>query len=145
MSCVLQGFPDLRLAVLVGDPKQLPATVISKLAQEHGYVRSLQERLHACGVPMHMLDTQYRMHPEISLHPAAAFHGGKVRISPHRIADHSYTISVCVNAFPRSSACARWLVWPCERSCKTDLLCSTHPAAPTCALCPSGRVSGPTT
>lgn len=44
-SIVLAGFPRLRAMVLVGDHKQLPATVISQLAKEHGYGRSLFERL----------------------------------------------------------------------------------------------------
>lgn len=55
-----QAFPGLSQLVLVGDPKQLPATVISQLAADKGYARSLFQRLQSCGVPVSLLDTQYR-------------------------------------------------------------------------------------
>lgn len=44
-SIVIAGFPQLRAMVLVGDHKQLPATVISQSSKNHGYGRSLFERL----------------------------------------------------------------------------------------------------
>ncbi|XP_047150523.1 probable helicase MAGATAMA 3 isoform X2 [Vigna umbellata] len=50
---------------LVGDPAQLPATVISDIAKNHGYGTSLFERLMEAGYPVKMLKTQYRMHPEV--------------------------------------------------------------------------------
>lgn len=37
---------------LVGDPSQLPATVISDAAREHGYDTSLFQRLQAAGHPV---------------------------------------------------------------------------------------------
>ncbi|KAK7260354.1 hypothetical protein RIF29_26329 [Crotalaria pallida] len=49
---------------LVGDPAQLPATVISDVAKNHGYSTSLFERLKLAGYPVIMLKTQYRMHPK---------------------------------------------------------------------------------
>src|SRR5688572_24180471 len=54
--------------ILVGDPKQLPPTVLSQSAAKFGYDQSLFVRMqqnHPQSV--HLLDTQYRMHPEISL------------------------------------------------------------------------------
>ncbi|KAF1916828.1 SEN1 N terminal-domain-containing protein [Ampelomyces quisqualis] len=65
--------------ILVGDPKQLPPTVFSKAAQGYQYEQSLFVRMqknHPNDV--HLLDTQYRMHPEISLFPSRAFYDGKL-------------------------------------------------------------------
>ena len=64
---------------LVGDPIQLPATVISKRAVSHGYDVSLFKRLQAAGYPVQVLDTQYRMHPEICRFPSNQFYGGGVK------------------------------------------------------------------
>ncbi|KAG2399306.1 helicase MAGATAMA 3 [Vigna angularis] len=60
---------------LVGDPAQLPATVISDIAKNHGYGTSLFERLMEAGYPVKMLKTQYRMHPEIRSFPSGEFYG----------------------------------------------------------------------
>jgi senataxin len=61
---------------LVGDPKQLPATVISTVAQDSGYGTSMFERLQKAGYPVKMLKTQYRMHPEIRSFPSKQFYEG---------------------------------------------------------------------
>ncbi|KAI1181291.1 SEN1 N terminal-domain-containing protein [Nemania sp. FL0916] len=61
--------------ILVGDPKQLPPTVLSQSAALFGYDQSLfvrMQRNHPDDV--HLLDTQYRMHPEISLFPSYEFY-----------------------------------------------------------------------
>lgn len=50
-----------RNCILVGDPLQLPATVISRRAVDLGYSRSLFARLEACGFPSHMLSEQVWM------------------------------------------------------------------------------------
>ncbi|KAL2263133.1 hypothetical protein VTK26DRAFT_8031 [Humicola hyalothermophila] len=63
--------------ILVGDPKQLPPTVLSQSAAKYGYDQSLFVRMqknHAKDV--HLLDTQYRMHPEISRFPSKEFYEG---------------------------------------------------------------------
>ncbi|KAL9131949.1 MAG: hypothetical protein Q9217_000229 [Psora testacea] len=65
--------------ILVGDPKQLPPTVLSREAARFQYEQSLFVRMqanHPCDV--HLLDTQYRMHPEISLFPSSSFYDGKL-------------------------------------------------------------------
>lgn len=65
--------------ILVGDPKQLPPTVLSQSAARFGYDQSLfvrMQRNHPQNV--HLLDTQYRMHPEISAFPSAEFYEGKL-------------------------------------------------------------------
>ncbi|CAI6264635.1 unnamed protein product [Periconia digitata] len=65
--------------ILVGDPKQLPPTVFSKEAAKFQYEQSLFVRMqknHPNDV--HLLDTQYRMHPEISLFPSQTFYDGRL-------------------------------------------------------------------
>ncbi|KAK4125016.1 hypothetical protein N657DRAFT_632934 [Parathielavia appendiculata] len=63
--------------ILVGDPKQLPPTVLSQSAARYGYDQSLFVRMyknHAKDV--HLLDMQYRMHPDISKFPSKEFYEG---------------------------------------------------------------------
>ena len=67
--------------VLVGDPQQLPATVMAKRELIGNYERSLFERLEHCGVPVHTLDVQYRMHPAISVFPRLQFYQGILKDS----------------------------------------------------------------
>ncbi|XP_057503084.1 probable helicase MAGATAMA 3 isoform X1 [Actinidia eriantha] len=61
---------------LVGDPVQLPATVISPVAEKFGYGMSLFKRFQRAGYPVVMLKTQYRMHPEIRSFPSREFYNG---------------------------------------------------------------------
>lgn len=68
-----------RQLVLVGDHCQLPPTVLSTRAEEEGLGVPLFSRMVACGVPPFMLDTQYRMHPGISMFPSDLFYGGKLK------------------------------------------------------------------
>ncbi|KAI1454093.1 SEN1 N terminal-domain-containing protein [Annulohypoxylon moriforme] len=77
--------------ILVGDPKQLPPTVLSQSAARYGYDQSLfvrMQRNHPDDI--HLLDTQYRMHPEISLFPSQEFYerrlldGGDMRKLRHQ-------------------------------------------------------------
>ncbi|XP_012495286.1 PREDICTED: probable helicase senataxin [Propithecus coquereli] len=67
--------------VLVGDPKQLPPTVISMKAQEYGYDQSMMARFYKLleenveqnmigRLPILQLTVQYRMHPDICLFPS---------------------------------------------------------------------------
>ncbi|KAJ7749093.1 P-loop containing nucleoside triphosphate hydrolase protein [Mycena maculata] len=64
-----------RHLALIGDHKQLPPVITSPEAQALGLGRSLFERLTEEGViPSIMLDTQYRMHPSISLFPSSEFY-----------------------------------------------------------------------
>jgi hypothetical protein len=65
--------------MIVGDPKQLPATVMSQHAKARGLAKSLQERLMLDeNRPYTMLNVQYRMRPEISRFPSKMFYEGGI-------------------------------------------------------------------
>lgn len=69
--------------IMVGDPNQLPPTVISQEAAKLKYEQSLFVRMfqqHKDEVSM--LDTQFRMHPDISLFPSKEFYQGKLKDGP---------------------------------------------------------------
>ena len=63
-------------AILVGDPQQLPATIFNVSGRTTKFDRSLFQRLEEAGHEVHLLDTQYRMHPKISAFPRHIFYGG---------------------------------------------------------------------
>lgn len=66
--------------LLVGDTKQLPATVISQKARKLGYDRSLMWRLiEDCKQHHMMLTIQYRMHPAIRQWPSKQFYRDKLQ------------------------------------------------------------------
>ena len=71
-----------RRLILVGDPKQLPATVFSEPATQHNYEQSLFHRLQRGGHQVALLTTQYRMLPQISRFPAARFYKGALDDAP---------------------------------------------------------------
>ncbi|KAL8154187.1 LOW QUALITY PROTEIN: hypothetical protein V2J09_011947 [Rumex salicifolius] len=65
-STIPLQLPGLQHAILIGDEKQLPAMVQSKLAEDAIFGRSLFERLTLLSKNRHILNVQYRMHPSIS-------------------------------------------------------------------------------
>ncbi|PIN13525.1 tRNA-splicing endonuclease positive effector (SEN1) [Handroanthus impetiginosus] len=67
---------------LVGDPVQLPATVISPVAEKFGYGMSLFKRFQMAGYPVQMLKTQYRMNPEIRSFPSREFYNEALEDGP---------------------------------------------------------------
>lgn len=69
---------SLKCIILVGDHKQLPATVRSSRSQQLGYQTSLFERLIKSNFCSTMLNIQYRMHPKISKWPAKHFYRSKL-------------------------------------------------------------------
>ncbi|KAL6882577.1 hypothetical protein ACP4OV_011267 [Aristida adscensionis] len=75
--------PGIRLAIFIGDECQLPALVKSKMSETAGFGRSLFERLSSLGYSKHLLDVQYRMHPEISRFPVANFYESKISDGPN--------------------------------------------------------------
>lgn len=65
--------------ILVGDPKQLPPTVLSQSAARYGYDQSLFVRMQQSHPgDVHLLDMQYRMHPHISMFPSREFYEGRL-------------------------------------------------------------------
>ena len=78
-ECLIPLVCNPKKCLLVGDTKQLPATVISPLATKLNFGRSLMGRLiEECGVVPTLLNTQYRMHAEIRKWPSQQFYGGKL-------------------------------------------------------------------
>jgi senataxin len=66
--------------IMVGDPKQLPPTVFSKEAAKFQYEQSLFVRMQNNNPDdVHLLDTQYRMHPDISTFPSRTFYDGLLK------------------------------------------------------------------
>jgi len=87
MYIPFQFRPQRLLAV--GDPRQLPATVMSSIAADRGLSKSLHERLmYDAGYPHIMLDVQYRMKPAISQFPSRYFYDGKVQDGPNVVSDN---------------------------------------------------------
>ena len=69
--------------ILVGDPKQLPPTVLSREAARFQYEQSLFVRMQINHPKdIHLLNTQYRMHPEISVFPSNVFYDSKLLDGP---------------------------------------------------------------
>mmetsp|Transcript_5810 Transcript_5810/g.17550 ORF Transcript_5810/g.17550 Transcript_5810/m.17550 type:complete len:595 (-) Transcript_5810:1732-3516(-) len=68
---------------MVGDPAQLPATVISQASHKYKYNRSLFNRFQLCKYPIHLLETQYRMHPSITRWPSKQFYQGQLVDAPN--------------------------------------------------------------
>lgn len=69
--------------ILVGDPNQLPPTVLSQTAQGFAYEQSIFNRIQAV-MPdvVYLLSVQYRMHPEISHFPSQYFYQGRLENGP---------------------------------------------------------------
>ncbi|XP_043497222.1 helicase sen1 [Polistes fuscatus] len=70
--------------ILVGDPNQLPATIISQEAKKYGLDQSLFFRIQNAfqkmkDNPIIMLNTQYRMAHAISYWPNKFFYGGQLK------------------------------------------------------------------
>ncbi|KAG7443042.1 uncharacterized protein BT62DRAFT_953934 [Guyanagaster necrorhizus] len=69
--------------VMVGDPQQLPPTVLSTEATKYMYNQSLFVRLQRSRPEaVHLLSIQYRMHPEISRLPSRLFYNGRLLDGP---------------------------------------------------------------
>mmetsp|Transcript_7157 Transcript_7157/g.31626 ORF Transcript_7157/g.31626 Transcript_7157/m.31626 type:complete len:1093 (+) Transcript_7157:684-3962(+) len=69
----------VRRCMMVGDPQQLPATIFSTGSTMISYGISLLERLVKAGTPVLLLDTQYRMHPAISMFPSKHFYNSRLQ------------------------------------------------------------------
>ncbi len=76
VACLVPLQFDARRCVLVGDPQQLPPTVLSAAAAKMQYTQSLFARMQTAGVVPTLLQTQYRMHPLIRAFPSDYFYRG---------------------------------------------------------------------
>ncbi|XP_008543422.2 uncharacterized protein LOC103568236 [Microplitis demolitor] len=102
---------NINKLILVGDPQQLPPTVLSQKAKENGYNQSLFARAQKIfesenniyfDNPVVMLDTQYRMVEAISQWPNRYFYKGAIKnaasvrssnFHDYRVLNHSYSQS----------------------------------------------------
>ena len=76
---------NIKQSILIGDPKQLPPTIKSYKVEKCGYGKSLFERIQE-GSPsseIYLLNTQYRMHPDISKLSSKCFYEGKIIDGPN--------------------------------------------------------------
>ncbi|KAF9220939.1 hypothetical protein BS17DRAFT_786249 [Gyrodon lividus] len=72
--------------IMVGDPQQLPPTVLSQEACKFHYNQSLFVRLQKHRPEaVHLLSIQYRMHPEISQLPSRLFYQGRLLDGPDMV------------------------------------------------------------
>ncbi|XP_077261101.1 putative helicase senataxin isoform X2 [Temnothorax americanus] len=103
-SCEAETLIPLMLGVntlvLVGDPNQLPATILSQRAKKLGLDQSLFSRMQNVfesqpNSPIIMLDTQYRMDYAISYWPNRHFYSGKLKNAAEcriKFPFHSYRV-----------------------------------------------------
>lgn len=72
-----------RKCVMVGDPNQLPPTVLSQAAANLHYEKSLFVRMYNQSKSrVHLLNVQFRMHPDIAKFPSEEFYHGEVTTGP---------------------------------------------------------------
>ncbi|KAF8645168.1 hypothetical protein AX16_007996 [Volvariella volvacea WC 439] len=73
--------------IMVGDPQQLPPTVLSQEACRYEYNQSLFVRLQKQRPEaVYLLSIQYRMHPDISRFPSQVFYDGRLQDGPNMAA-----------------------------------------------------------
>ena len=78
ISTLIPFMQNIDKVILVGDHKQLPATVHSDNADKTRYNRSLYERLIDNDIPRFMLKIQYRMHSMIREFPSVQFYDNEL-------------------------------------------------------------------
>ncbi|KAF6174660.1 hypothetical protein GIB67_006312 [Kingdonia uniflora] len=88
-SVVPLQLPGVKHAILIGDERQLPAMVKSKISEKADFGRSLFQRLVILGQRKHLLNIQYRMHPSISIFPNSEFYDKQISDAPN-VKDSSY-------------------------------------------------------
>ncbi|KAI4299682.1 hypothetical protein L6164_033116 [Bauhinia variegata] len=82
-SIIPLQLPGLKNVILIGDERQLPAVVKSKISNDAKFGRSLFERLVLLGCRKHLLNVQYRMHPSISSFANREFYDGLLSDAPN--------------------------------------------------------------
>lgn len=79
LSAIIPLRYGCKKCIMVGDPNQLPPTVLSQKAASFNYEQSLFVRMqnnHKDAI--YLLNTQYRMHPDISKFPSREFYKSKL-------------------------------------------------------------------
>lgn len=75
LSAIIPLRYGCRKCIMVGDPNQLPPTVLSQAAASFNYEQSLFVRMQKMyPESVYLLDVQYRMHPAISKFPSSEFY-----------------------------------------------------------------------
>lgn len=83
LSAIIPLRYGCKKCVMVGDPNQLPPTVLSQKAASFNYEESLFVRMQRNNPnSIYLLDVQYRMHPEISRFPSLEFYKSKLSDGP---------------------------------------------------------------
>lgn len=83
LSAIIPLRYGCKKCIMVGDPNQLPPTVLSQKAASYKYEESLFVRMQqAHPESVYLLDVQYRMHPAISRFPSAQFYNNKLADGP---------------------------------------------------------------
>lgn len=79
LSAIIPLRYGCKKCVMVGDPNQLPPTVLSQRAASLKYEESLFVRMQRNNPNLvYLLDVQYRMHPEISQFPSLEFYNSRL-------------------------------------------------------------------
>ena len=78
-ECMVPAVRGAKQIILVGDQCQLGPVVMCKKAAAAGLSQSLFVRLLECGIRPIRLDTQYRMHPALSVFPSTFFYEGTIQ------------------------------------------------------------------
>lgn len=92
--------------IMIGDPKQLPATVLSVEVHAAGRnISAMQRLMDGCRYPCAYLNIQYRMHPEILAFPNRMFYENSLITAPtvlHRagVLRHDRDSRVSMSASP---------------------------------------------
>jgi len=85
-DALLPVLKNISRFVMLGDENQLPPFVQSKVAIGIGYGRSMFERLVSIGVPVHQINMQYRMHPDLSFFSNREIYAGSLLDGPNTVA-----------------------------------------------------------
>ena len=83
MACqkyvVAETNPAMHYSISLGDDQQLPPMVLCELAKGPNLLTvSMFSRLRTVGLPVRMLNVQYRMHPSIAFFPSSHFYHGRL-------------------------------------------------------------------
>ncbi|GMM29931.1 putative DNA/RNA helicase [Martiniozyma asiatica (nom. inval.)] len=84
LSAIIPLRYGCKKCIMVGDPNQLPPTVLSQKAASFNYEQSLFVRMQKnFKNSVYLLDVQYRMHPDISAFPSKEFYDSKLKDGPN--------------------------------------------------------------